>query len=55
MSRIVCSEKCCALSDEKASSRFGPIVPCDFASASVWHEAHEGSEGFALWRKSCLP
>jgi len=34
-SRIVCSEKPCALSDANASSRFGPIVPVDFASASV--------------------
>jgi hypothetical protein len=36
MSAIVCSEKPCALSDEKASSRFGPIAPLVFASASVW-------------------
>jgi hypothetical protein len=41
MSRIVWIEKPCCLSDENASSRFGPIVPVDFASASVWHVAHE--------------
>jgi hypothetical protein len=55
MSRTVCSEKPWVLSEENASSRFGPTVPCDFASASVWHEAHEGSDGFALCEKSCFP
>src|SRR5579885_1014181 len=41
MSAIVCCENPCVLSDEKALSRFGPTTPWDFASASVWHEAHE--------------
>jgi hypothetical protein len=54
-SRIVCSEKPCDLSEEKASSRFGPTVPCDLASASVWQEEQEGSEGLAAARKSCFP
>jgi len=43
------------LTDPNASSRFGPIVPCDFASASVWQDAQDGSDGLADWRKSCLP
>jgi hypothetical protein len=48
---IVDSLRPCALSDAKASSRFGPSVPFDPASASVWQVAHWlfGS------RKSCLP
>jgi hypothetical protein len=48
---IVDSSKPCALEDAKASSRFGPSVPFDPASASVWQVAH--------WlcgaRKSSLP
>jgi hypothetical protein len=54
MSAIVCSEKPWALSEENASSRFGPAVPCDFASASVWHEAQEKPELVAA-RKSAFP
>jgi hypothetical protein len=48
---IVDSSKPCAFEDAKASSRFGPSVPFDPASASVWQVAHWifGS------RKSCLP
>jgi hypothetical protein len=48
---IVDSSKPCPLSDANASSRFGPSVPFEPASASVWHVAHWtfGS------RKSCLP
>jgi hypothetical protein len=48
---IVDSSKPCDLSDANASSRFGPSVPFDPASASVWQVAHWlfGS------RKSCLP
>src|SRR5438067_4671152 len=53
MSAIVCCEKPCVLSDENASSRFGPIVPLEPASPSVWQLAHEPLEVFA--RNSCLP
>ena len=52
-SAIVCSEKPWALLEEKASSRFGPSVPVDFASASVWQEAHEPL--LVVARKSCFP
>src|SRR4029077_5947264 len=55
-SRIVCSdENTPVLTDENASSRLGPTVPVDFASASVWQDEHDGSDGFAGCRKSCLP
>src|SRR5579885_2376646 len=54
MSAMVCTEKPCALSDEKASSRLGPTAPCAFASASVWQEAQAGDDPFGF-EKSSLP
>src|SRR4029078_4477997 len=53
MSVIVCSLKPCDLSEEKASSRFGPSGPWEPASASVWHDAHEPL--LVVARKSCFP
>src|SRR5262245_22159869 len=48
-SAMVPCEKPCSLSEAKASSRFGPIVPCVFASASVWHEPHFSVKIFLPW------
>jgi hypothetical protein len=45
---IVCCEKPCCLSDEKASSRFGPRFPVVLASASVWQLPH-------VFRKIAFP
>jgi hypothetical protein len=53
MSVIVCSLKPCDLSEEKASSRFGPSVPLEPASPSVWHDAHDPL--LVVARKSCFP